>query len=83
MTQAINLDQIIAQKVKTLATEQQQQVLDFVDFLHSRTSKTESFHQKEDELSFLDATKEFAGCLDGEPSDLSTNKKYLEDLGKT
>lgn len=82
MTQVINLDQIIAEKVKTLAIEQQQQVLDFVDFLHSRRSKIESFDPKEDKLSFLEATKEFAGCLDGEPSDLSINKKYLEDLGQ-
>lgn len=40
MTQVINLDQIIAEKVKTLATEQQQ-VLDFVDFLLSKTHKVE------------------------------------------
>ncbi len=33
-------------------------------------------------VSFLEATQEFAGCLDGGPTDLSTNKKYLEDLGK-
>jgi uncharacterized UBP type Zn finger protein len=82
MTQVINLDQIIAQKVKTLAIDQQQQVLDFVDFLHSRISKTEISDQKKNKLSFLEATKEFAGCLEGEPSDLSTNKIYLEDLGK-
>lgn len=82
MTQAINLEQIIALKVKTLTIYQQQQVLDFVEFLHSRRSQTKSSDSKEDELLFLEATKDFAGCLEGEPSDLSTNKKYLEDLGK-
>ena len=37
MTQLVNIDQIIAEKVRTLAIEQQQQVLDFVDFLLSKT----------------------------------------------
>ena len=78
MTQAINLEQTIVLKVKTLTTAQQQQVLDFVEFLHSRKSKKKNFNQKEDQLSFLDATQEFAGCLEGEPSDLSTNQKARE-----
>ena len=32
--------------------------------------------------SFLEATQEFAGCLEGGPENLSVNKQYLEDLGK-
>lgn len=31
--------------------------------------------------SFLDLSKDLAGCLKG-PSDLSTNKDYLDEFGK-
>ncbi len=32
--------------------------------------------------SFAALAAEFIGCLDGGPSDLSTNPKYMEDYGK-
>lgn len=32
--------------------------------------------------SFYDLTKEFCGCIDSGLGDLSTNKKYLEGIGR-
>ena len=32
--------------------------------------------------SFAAQAKEFIGCLDGGPTDLASNKKHLEGLGK-
>ena len=81
MTQTIRTDQIIAEKVRTLSPEKQQQVLEFVEFLLFRSLKQDVSKISKETPSFLEATKEFAGCLDGGPSDLSTNKNYLERLG--
>lgn len=32
--------------------------------------------------SFYDLTQEFCGCIEGGPSDLSTNPRYLEGFGE-
>lgn len=51
--------------------------------LSKRTQSVSALpHEDNDSASFLEATQEFAGCLEGGPEDLSVNKKYLEDLGK-
>ena len=48
-----------------------------------QTQSVSAFSYEDNEsASFLEATQEFAGCLEGGPEDLSVNKKYLEDLGK-
>jgi predicted DNA-binding protein len=33
-------------------------------------------------LSFSDAAREFIGCLDGGPEDLSTNPKHMKGFGR-
>lgn len=33
--------------------------------------------------SFLDVAGDLIGCLEGLPPDLSTNKSYMEDFGKS
>jgi hypothetical protein len=77
MTQAIGIDQLIAEKVRTLSLEKQQQVLDFVEFLHSKSPKMEFKHPNGTVMSALEAAADLVGCVDGEPGDLSTNKEYL------
>jgi len=59
----------IAEKVRALTPEQQQAVLEFVEF-----REYEAGQQKNGEVrsqhSFLNATGEFVGCVDGGPGDL-------------
>ena len=51
-----------------------------VPVTESVTAPVESTEQPQP--SFYDLTKEFCGCVDSGLGDLSTNKKYLEGIGK-
>jgi Protein of unknown function (DUF2281) len=73
-------EQIAIEKLKLLPLDKQQEVLDFIEFLHAKLKGREQ-EQEQESGSFLAATEDFAGCLEGGPSDLSTNKRYLERLG--
>ncbi len=77
----MRIEQTVVEKLKTLPADKQQEVLDFVEFLQAKAHKLEQKSEKGEPGSFLTATKEFAGCLDGGPAELSANKKYLEGLG--
>ncbi|WGV23381.1 hypothetical protein [Halotia branconii] len=78
MTKAIGLEQIIAQKVLTLSKEQQQQVLDFVEFLQLKSSTVKFRYHNGTPMSALEAAGDLVGCVDSGPGDLSTNKEYLK-----
>ncbi len=78
MAQAIDREQTILDKIKGLTGQQQQEILDFIDFLQFKAQKQDVQPEEKESISADEAAKEFAGCLDGGPSDLSTNKKYLE-----
>lgn len=85
MTQAIDKEQMIIDEVKKLSPEKQQEVLNFIEFLHFKEiQKQETLQdtEKEKQVSFLEAAKEFIGCIDGGLGDLATNKKYLEGYGR-
>ncbi|MEH2157686.1 DUF2281 domain-containing protein [Nostoc sp.] len=85
MTQAIDKEQMIIDEFKKLSPEKQQEVLNFIQFLQFKEiQKQEILEDKEGEkqISFLEAAKEFIGCVDGGPGDLATNKKYLEGFGR-
>ncbi|MEH2327677.1 hypothetical protein [Nostoc sp.] len=85
MTQAIDKEQMIIDEFKKLSTEKQQEVLNFIQFLQFKEmQKQEIIEDKEGEkqISFLEAAKEFIGCVNGGPGDLATNKKYLEGFGR-
>jgi hypothetical protein len=77
----MNIEQAVVEKLKTLSIEKQQEVLDFVEFLQAKVRKQEFKLFDETPTSVREVAKEFAGCLDGGPTDLSINKKYLEELG--
>ena len=83
MTQAIDKQQMIIDEFKKLSPEKQQEVLNFIEFLqYKEKQKQDIQHQEEKEsISAYEAAKEFAGCVDGGPGDLATNKKYLEGYG--
>ncbi|NEQ40757.1 MAG: hypothetical protein F6K40_32865 [Okeania sp. SIO3I5] len=86
MNQLSDDDQILLEKFHQLSSKQRQSIRDFLDFLLSQNpwSNSESLLGKEEEkqISFYEATKELSGALDFGPGDLSTNKKYLENIGK-
>ncbi|MGI8500397.1 MAG: DUF2281 domain-containing protein [Hassallia sp.] len=85
MTQAIDKEQIVIDEFKKLSPEKQEEVIDFIQFLQFKEiKKQETLQDKEGkkQVSFLEAAKEFIGCVDGGPGDLATNKKYLEGLGR-
>jgi hypothetical protein len=63
--------------LRTLSLDRQHEILDFAEFLKNRD---ETSH-KEPSMSFLDAAKNIVGCLEGGPSDLSSNKTYMEGFG--
>lgn len=75
-------------KIKQLPTEEQKQVIRFVEFLEFTTGRiSPSLQQIEKttepkEISFAEAAKDWIGCLDGLPPDLSTNKAYMEGFGQ-
>lgn len=76
----MNIEQIV-DKLKTLTSEKQQEVLDFVEFLQTKTLQEEVKSQEREVVSALTLAQKWVGCVEGGPSDLSTNKKYLEGLG--
>ncbi|MEQ9237149.1 hypothetical protein [Coleofasciculus sp. E2-BRE-01] len=80
MTQAIDKKQVILDRLKRLTPQQQQDVLDFIEFLQFKARMREREVEQEP-ISAYEAAKEFAGCVDGGPGDLATNKKYLEGMG--
>lgn len=78
MLQAIDIKEIIIEKLSSLTTEQQQQVLDFTEFLQFKAGKTiNTEEERQKPISFLEAAKEFVGCVEGS-SDLSMKKKELK-----
>lgn len=86
MNKISNADKILLEKFHQLSSKQRQSIRDFLDFLLSqkpgRNSENSSGKEEEKQISFYEATKEMAGALDFGPGDLSTNKKYLENIGK-
>ncbi|MBO1055146.1 MAG: hypothetical protein ACK6A9_17725 [Dolichospermum sp.] len=65
-------------KFRNLTIEQQQTILDFMEFMHSKKTKS----QDNQEVSAYDLAKEWAGSVESGIGDLSTNKRYLQGFGK-
>ena len=79
MTQTISKEDILLEKLRTLTTPQQEEVLNFIEFLQSKNEKKlEAKIEEKPHKSAHEAAKQWAGCLDGGPGDLSYNKKYLD-----
>ncbi|MFB8791803.1 MAG: DUF2281 domain-containing protein [Potamolinea sp.] len=77
----MSIEQIVLAKLRTLPPEKQQEVLDFVEFLQTKTVGGEKYLQDGEQVkSFLTLAQEVIGFVEG-PSDLSTNKSYLEGYG--
>ncbi|MFB2839150.1 DUF2281 domain-containing protein [Floridanema evergladense] len=79
MTQAINNEQLMIDEFKKLSTNQQQEVIDFIQFLQYKSQKDAKETQP---ISAYEAAQQWAGCVDSGLGDLSTNNAYLEGFGK-
>jgi len=77
----MSIEQAVLEKLRMLPTNKQQEVLDFVEFLQTKAESEKLVASIEPEISFLDAAREFIGCVEG-LGDLSTNPKYMEGYGK-
>lgn len=82
MTQVIDLEQDVLEKLHTLTPEQQQQVLNFIEFLQYQTQKQnkdlEDSSEEINKIVFQEKLKKYAGCINSGIGDLSYNKKYLQ-----
>ena len=74
----MSIKEVIIEKLDKLPLDKQQEVLDLIDVLQSNISQPNTNKQEQESVSFLVAAQEFAGCVDGGPGDLATNKKHLE-----
>ncbi|MGB3514445.1 MAG: hypothetical protein WBA93_35585, partial [Microcoleaceae cyanobacterium] len=54
------------------------EVLDFIEFLHSKNQKIETPPSEKKPISAYEAAQQWVGCVDSGIGDLSYNKKYLE-----
>ncbi|MBW4659339.1 MAG: DUF2281 domain-containing protein [Drouetiella hepatica Uher 2000/2452] len=74
------IQQQIIEILQTLPSIEQQKVLDFAEFLQSKQQISQP--EPEKPISVLELAGDLIGSLQGGPSDLSTNKKYMEGFGE-
>ncbi len=81
MTQTLTLEQTLLEQFRTLTPQQQQEVITFMEFLQFKVNHQEKPDHPTEEtnqtLSFLEAAKEFIGCVEG-PENLSQQKKLFK-----
>ena len=78
------LTQQVVQGIERLPAADQQQILDFVEFLMTKRqqSSEQSLVQKSEEpKSFAEIARDIIGMGEG-PGDLSTNPDYMEGYGQ-
>jgi hypothetical protein len=75
----MSIEQIV-EKLKTLPLEKQQEVLDFVEFLQSKTLENVSNQERVPDVSVMTVAQQYIGCVEGSEN-LSINKKYMEGYG--
>lgn len=73
MAKTLGKEDLIIEKFQQLSPEKQQEVIDFAE-------KLAQTKEDEEPVSAYEVAKEFAGCVDFGPGDLSTNKSYLKGL---
>ena len=77
----MSIKEVIIENLEKLPPDKQQEVLDFIKVIQSNVPQPNTNKEEQKSVSFLVAAQEFAGCVDGGPGDLATNKKHLEGLG--
>lgn len=78
------LEEQIVDELRILPLDKQQEVLDFIECLKAKLTLkvAESSPPSDKPLLFGDVADKYAGCLDGGPEDLSTNKSYMQGFGQ-
>lgn len=80
----------VLEGLRSLPTEKQQEILDFVEFLRNRNAPSTPIsegkpfipsRQWPPGMTLLEAAGDAVGALDGGPIDLATNPKYMEGFG--
>lgn len=71
----------ILQTVEALSAEEQQQVLDFVEFLRAKRHKPRTMESEMASQSFFEVAQAAIGAGEG-PGDLSTNPDYMHGYGQ-
>lgn len=79
-----SLAEEVAERVRAFPPEQHQEVLHYVEFLEAKLNASSATKSaiRQPRISAAEAMRKYAGCLDGGPSDLSTNKAYMEGFGE-
>ena len=71
----------ILQIIQSLSEKDQQQVLDFAEFLRSRRQQSLAIEDKAAPQSFFEVARDVIGIGEG-PGDLSTNPAYMQGYGE-
>lgn len=71
----------ILQTVESLSAEDQQKVLDFVEFLWTKRQKLRTTEPEISPQSFFEVAHAAIGAGEG-PGDLSTNPDYMQGYGQ-
>ena len=67
----------IQKDIENLPEDAQYLLIDFLEILKKRYSKTAP-----NPLTVEEDWSDFIGCLEGGPGDLATNKQYMEGFGE-
>jgi hypothetical protein len=76
-----HLSEQILQTVEALPTEDQRQILDFVEFIWAKRQRTRATQPETAERSFFEVAQASIGAGEG-PGDLSTNPDYMKGYGQ-
>ena len=76
------LSEQIFKTVEVLPTEDQQEVLSFVEFLWTKRQKSRATALKNEPQSFFDVAQSFIGAGEGS-GDVSTNPDYMQGYGQS
>jgi len=76
-----HLSEQILQTVEALPTQDQRQVLDFVEFLWAKRQQAKTTESETAPRSFFEVAQASIGAGEG-PGDLSTNPDYMQGYGQ-
>jgi hypothetical protein len=78
----MSIEQAVVEKLRGLPSEQQQQVLEFVEFLESKTKNQAQSTERWAGMTAFEAAQSVMGAVGDGPPDLSTNPKYFDGFGQ-
>ena len=78
----MSVEQVVVEKLRTLPLDKQQEVLNFVEFLESRTRQDTLMSNRWAGMTALEAAQAVMQPVGDGPPDLSTNPKYMDGFGE-